>query len=302
MSSTDGNEPGLRIGGWIPPYDEEQRLKGLEPIRHVAVPIRPELRTAHRADAASRRRRAAVIGGAVVTAVTLAGLTLAYQAEGPVRTTPGAAQLPQWPDVPFVPVPIESSPVPSSTPVAVSSDVPEHRVAWPANEAATRSSIPTPSTTPARSSATSAAASSPPAPAFVVGAMIGLEPAGRPDYRVRHRDFQGRVERVGPGSSSLDRADSRFVVRAGQADPDCVSLESVNYPGYFLRHEDLVLRLRRGDGSWRFAADATFCPATGRSGTTLRSINYPDRYWAELDSTLVISTRNRGAFVVRPPL
>jgi hypothetical protein len=241
-----------------------------------------------------------------VTAIALAGLTVAYQLGRPAPTDPVVAELPapQWPVMPFVPVPIESSPVPDWTatvaPATVPGGVRERRLGWSGGTTAPRSPSSTPAKTPATT--TPAATTPAPAPSFVVGAVIGLEPVGQPGYRVRHRDFRGRVDRIGPASSSLDRADSRFVVRAGRADPACVSLESVNYPGYFLRHQDFVLKLQRGDGSRLFAADATFCPVPAPSGSTLRSVNYPDRYWAEWGSSLVLSSRNPAAFAVRPPL
>ncbi|WP_157432802.1 MULTISPECIES: AbfB domain-containing protein [unclassified Actinoplanes] len=113
-----------------------------------------------------------------------------------------------------------------------------------------------------------------------VGGTEALTVADRTGFRVRHRNFLGRLDPIGPGSSVLDRADSSFTVRKGLNDSRCVSLESVNYPGYFLRHQNFVLKLQRRDGSGLFAADATFCPVTIRSGAALalRSSNYPKRF------------------------
>lgn len=70
--------------------------------------------------------------------------------------------------------------------------------------------------------------------------MIGLEPAGRPGYRVRHRDFAARVDRI----DAAARADARFAVRTGLADGDCVSVESVDF--LTVREDEVWLLPARG--------------------------------------------------------
>ncbi|MFI1993631.1 AbfB domain-containing protein [Actinoplanes sp. NPDC020271] len=114
--------------------------------------------------------------------------------------------------------------------------------------------------------------------------------ADRPGFRIRHRNFLGRVDAVGASSSASDRADSTFTVRAGLGNSGCVSLESVNYPGYFIRHQNFEIKLNRQDRSDLFAQDATFCPITIRSGAALalRSINYPKRFVTESDGRLFL--------------
>ncbi|WP_433360475.1 AbfB domain-containing protein [Actinoplanes sp. CA-142083] len=144
-----------------------------------------------------------------------------------------------------------------------------------------------------------------------IGATVGLSPAGRAELRLRHRDFVGRIDRIGSGSSALERADSRFVVRKGLGRDGCVSLESVNYPGYFLRHRNFILRLeqpgrwdRRG-GSELFERDATFCtsPTSDGSAFILESINYPNRALSLHDDGVVgLDENDPTAFVVRSPL
>jgi alpha-L-arabinofuranosidase B-like protein len=146
-----------------------------------------------------------------------------------------------------------------------------------------------------------------PVAALRAGSAVSLELADAPGYRVRHRDFRGRTDRIGPGSSALERADSRFVVRPGLADGSCVSFESSNYPGSFLRHRDFRIRLDRADRTRLFARDATFCPETSsRAGVVaLRSHNYPDRFLTEDGSLLGLTPATTGTatrFVVRPPL
>ncbi|MEU8615906.1 AbfB domain-containing protein, partial [Actinoplanes sp. NPDC048791] len=146
-----------------------------------------------------------------------------------------------------------------------------------------------------------------PVAALRAGSAVSLEVADAPGYRVRHRDFRGRTDRIGTGSSALERADARFVVRPGLADGSCVSFESSNYPGSFLRHRDFRIRLDRADRTRLFARDATFCPVTSsRAGVVaLRSHNYPDRFLTEDGSLLGLTPATTGTatrFVVRPPL
>ncbi len=140
----------------------------------------------------------------------------------------------------------------------------------------------------------------------VVGAVLGLEPVGEAGRRVRHRNFIARIDPVGPGSSELDRADSRFTVRAGRDDAACLSFEAVNYPGYFLRSRDSALRLELAGRGWGYDADATFCAtAVATGGFVLRSRSHPDRYVTQSDSVLSlnrVTPAGAQAFVTRPPL
>ena len=146
---------------------------------------------------------------------------------------------------------------------------------------------------------------------LAAGARIGLEPVSHPGFRVRHRNFVGRIDRIGPDSGELDRADSSFVVRNGLADTRCFSFESVNFPGFFLRHQDFLIRLNRFDRSRLYTRDATFCAVTGigGQGVSFRSINFPDRYLSHRSDQLRIdplgsdrATRAAMTFAVRPAL
>jgi hypothetical protein len=138
-----------------------------------------------------------------------------------------------------------------------------------------------------------------------VGATVGLAVAAAPEYRLRHRNFIGRVDRIRSDATAPERADSQFVVRKGLGRDGCISLESVNFPGYFLRHRDFVLRLERRDRSELFAPDATFCTAPTRDGNAivLESINYPDRALVVHRDGVIHLDQGAGTpFVVRSPL
>lgn len=81
------------------------------------------------------------------------------------------------------------------------------------------------------------------------------------------------------GNTAAAAASAQFWVRNGLADAACVSLESVAAPGRWLRRIEERVGIEADDASSTFAADATFCPEAGLSGsgTTLRSKSASDR-------------------------
>lgn len=227
-------------------------------------------------------------GRAALVALTMVGLVVlgAAMTNGgdvpPAALTgspPVTADVGYWPTAPNPPVTSRPSPPSSSPPTT-----PEERPARPPVSVPARVT-PVPPTT------------SPSAPALSPGTRVGLEPVTNAGFRVRHRDFLGRIDRIGAGSPSLDRADSTFTVRAGLADGRCVSFEAVNYPGFYLRHQDFAIHLHRRDATALFAADATFCPVAGLAGRdiSLRSYNYPDRYLYHERSQLYIARAGGAA-------
>merc|ERR1711998_40664 len=72
---------------------------------------------------------------------------------------------------------------------------------------------------------------------------------------------------------------------AGLANRRKVSFESVNFPGFFIRHCNFRILVNERDGSDLFDEDATFemilpnqmCE-NGQGFFSFRSVNYPDRY------------------------
>lgn len=86
------------------------------------------------------------------------------------------------------------------------------------------------------------------------------------------------ITQVTPGSSPAARADATWIVQQGLADSGCVSFESADAPGEYLRHHDFELYLDPADGSAQFAYDATFCPRPGNSGQGYSFASYNDPY------------------------
>ena len=118
-------------------------------------------------------------------------------------------------------------------------------------------------------------------------------PGGNSGY-IKHDDSDDLVvvAPVTAGSSATDKADATWVETAGLANPSCVSFESVNKPGSYLRHENFQFHLQPNDGSSLFSMDATFCPAAGNSGqgTSFQSVDFPGRYIRNFNNTVYLAS------------
>ena len=116
------------------------------------------------------------------------------------------------------------------------------------------------------------------------GTLVSLESAapGATNQYVTHDDSDDAVatSTVTAASSEQAKEDSTFVETAGNDNPSCVSFESVNRPGEFLRHQNFVLHLQPNDGSTLFAQDSTFCPQAGNNGQgmSFQSVNFAGRF------------------------
>ena len=127
----------------------------------------------------------------------------------------------------------------------------------------------------------------PPPPKAAPPGSVTFHSVNYPGRYVRHRNSLGEVS---PISSDLDRRDATFMVRpalvgAGEietypadAHEVAVSLESLNYPGHYLRHQEYRLKLGEYDGSISFRRDASFfyqdggCPE-GNCQVSFESVN-----------------------------
>jgi hypothetical protein len=105
------------------------------------------------------------------------------------------------------------------------------------------------------------------------GAFLTLSAVGQTGSVLRHVGTEIRAE-------SSTSGDSQWKVEPGLAEPGCVSFESSDQPGAYLRHANYLLWSDISDGSLLFSRDATFCfraPLSGTDGAfrSLESINYP---------------------------
>jgi len=109
---------------------------------------------------------------------------------------------------------------------------------------------------------------------------------------IRHQNGNAVTSVITATSPALDKDDGTWIVRRGLASSACVSFESRNFPGDFLRHQNFQLFRQPSDGSALFRADATFCQQAGRSGqgTSFASFNFPTRFIRHFNNTLFIAS------------
>jgi hypothetical protein len=100
------------------------------------------------------------------------------------------------------------------------------------------------------------------------------------------------ITQITSGSPATTKADATWIVQAGLADSSCISFESANDPGQYLRHYDFELYLEPDDGGSQFAQDATFCPRPGNSGRgySFDSVNYPNKYIRHFNYVVYIAS------------
>ncbi|MFI6733306.1 family 43 glycosylhydrolase [Nonomuraea sp. NPDC050451] len=115
-------------------------------------------------------------------------------------------------------------------------------------------------------------------PDFGIPVLDGATPArltsyDTPGQALRHWDYRVRLE-----ANVSPLADSQFRLVTGLSGAGTVSLESTNFPGYYLRHRNFEAWVERRDGTSLFDADASFVRRTGLSGSgtvSLESVNFP---------------------------
>jgi non-reducing end alpha-L-arabinofuranosidase len=97
-------------------------------------------------------------------------------------------------------------------------------------------------------------------------------------------------------SAERDKGDSTWIVRRGLADNSCISFESRNNPGDFLRHQNSALHVQPFDGTALNRSDATFCPQPGKDGkgNSFHAINYPTKYIRHYYGKVYIASDGNG--------
>lgn len=125
-------------------------------------------------------------------------------------------------------------------------------------------------------------------PAFTVGSTISLR-ATTPGYTDRYLAHTGATvnsQVVSSSSATSLKQQATWTVRTGLGNSACVSFESRDQPGSFIRHYDFVLKVNANDGSKAFKEDATFCPQAGLNGqgSSIRAWGYPTRWIRHYDN------------------
>lgn len=118
-------------------------------------------------------------------------------------------------------------------------------------------------------------------PDFGIPVADGLTPIrlssyNVPDRFIRHWEYRARIE-----ANVSPLADSQFRTVTGLAGSGTLSLESANFPGYYLRHRNFEVWVEKNDGTAQFRSDASFTARAGLAdpaGVSYESYNFPGRY------------------------
>lgn len=96
---------------------------------------------------------------------------------------------------------------------------------------------------------------------------------------------------ISAASSAAELGNATWIVRRGFADASCISFESRNRPGEFLRHFNFKLYRGFYDGSIQFADDATFCAQKGNSGKgkSFSSVNFPTKFFRAYNNAVYVA-------------
>ena len=103
-------------------------------------------------------------------------------------------------------------------------------------------------------------------------------------YVVRHFNGRARIDTV-----PLPAEDAEWRIVPGLANASAVSLESVAFPGNYLRHRDGQVWLNPNDGTALFKADATWWRRPGQANSSLTSFestNFPGSFIRHRDGLL----------------
>jgi lysophospholipase L1-like esterase len=109
---------------------------------------------------------------------------------------------------------------------------------------------------------------------------------------LRHQNGLAFTSVVNSASGQLDKLDATFKVVRGLADPNCYSLQSVNYTNDYLRHTGARIRKDPFVNNDGFKQDATWCARAGASGkgVSFESLNYPGYYMRHYNSEMWLAS------------
>jgi len=145
--------------------------------------------------------------------------------------------------------------------------------------------------------------------------QVALQSFNYPDHFIRHRNFVGELTVIG---TETDRKDATFRVIPGLAEQkypslqkEYISLQSVNYPGYYLRYHDGMVKLHKYRDEDLFKKGATFRLVPGladRTWSSFESLPYPGFYLRQKNFRLYLEKGNDDVFrkdatfkIVSPP-
>ncbi|KAF1940946.1 fungal alpha-L-arabinofuranosidase [Clathrospora elynae] len=120
-------------------------------------------------------------------------------------------------------------------------------------------------------------------PALAIGSSISLRAttAGYTTRYLAHTGATVNTQIVSSSSSTGLKQQASWTVRSGLANSACLSFESKDTAGSYIRHYNWELQLNANDGSKQFHEDATFCPQAGLNGqgSSIRAWSFPTRFF-----------------------
>lgn len=131
-------------------------------------------------------------------------------------------------------------------------------------------------------------------PAVTVGSSISFRAttSGYTDRYLAHTGATVNTQVVSSSSTTALKQQASWTVRTGLGNSACVSFESKDTAGSYIRHYNFTLQVGANDGSKAFKEDATFCPQAGLSGqgSSIRAWGYPTRYFRHYENTGYIAS------------
>ncbi|KAJ7356822.1 alpha-L-arabinofuranosidase [Mycena albidolilacea] len=143
-----------------------------------------------------------------------------------------------------------------------------------------------------------AAASLTSGPAISVGSAVSFRAttACCTTRYIAHTGATVNTQVVTSSDTNALKLSASWNVVAGLGNSACVSFESRDTPGSFIRHSGFQLFVNANDGSQLFREDATWCPKAGLNGqgNSIRSWSYPAHYFRHFNAILYAAS-NGGA-------
>ncbi|MBN1134219.1 MAG: AbfB domain-containing protein [Methanosarcinaceae archaeon] len=131
--------------------------------------------------------------------------------------------------------------------------------------------------------------------------QVALQSFNYPNYFIRHRNFIGGMSLI---KTELDKKDATFRIVSGLLESELpferyISIQSVNYPGHYLRHQNFILKLHPYIDDELFRKDASFKLVSGLGANTwssFESVNYPDYHIRHKNFKLYLGRGNDDLF------
>ncbi|MFH6786147.1 MULTISPECIES: AbfB domain-containing protein [Methylobacterium] len=105
----------------------------------------------------------------------------------------------------------------------------------------------------------------------LAGQGVSFQASTNSSQYLRHQNFQ--IFQQGNDGGDIFKRGATFIPRSGLAGNcgcntgPCTSYESIDWPGYYLRHTNFTFYIAQPDGGDVFRQDASFCPANGLTAT-----------------------------------